>query len=50
MKKNQSTQKTQKWEHLEHTLKKTTYAMRLKWLEQAQKFARKAAKAKHKSA
>ena len=26
------------WEHLEHTLKHTTYAHRFQWLEEASKF------------
>ena len=28
------------WEHLEHTLKHTSYAQRLQWLEQADHFMR----------
>jgi hypothetical protein len=28
------------WEHLEWTLKKTSYADRLQWLEEANEFAR----------
>lgn len=32
------------WEHLEHTIRNTTYADRLLWLEQANEFVRRAYK------
>jgi len=38
IKKTQKVKSRGVWEHLEHTLRKTTYAQRLQWLEEADQF------------